>query len=240
MPSLMDKNHHARNICIVGNISSGKSTLTHLLAQHIPNATEIPEEFGENPFLPLYLKEPRRWAFANATRYYYDYVRVFHERTAGQDDDWHFIDAGGETNRLVYGRYLLDEAIITRDEYEFYDLLCNVLQRAYAYPDPDAYIFVEASPETCHARMVRRGWEFQNRVRLDYLVRLLGYFTALHASVAQQGIPTFQISSEELDFTESQDAAHIVASVQKFLHEAFPVPSSHDTSPTLLLQEEGD
>lgn len=220
----MDRVHPARNICIVGNVASGKSTLCHLLAQHIPNAAEVPEDFEENSFLGLYLKDPPRWAFANATRYYYDYVRVFQERTAGQSYEWHFIDAGGATNRLVYGLYLLNEGVMTRDEYQFYDQLCDVLQRTYAYPDPDAYIFVRASPETCYARMVQRGWVIQSSVTPEYLTQLPKYFDALRVTVAQQGIPTYQISSEEFDFTSPQGATRALASVQEFLRQVFPEP----------------
>ena len=53
-------------IAIEGNIGAGKTTLTHLLAQHY-NAKTVLEEFAENPFLTkfyelslIHISEPTR------------------------------------------------------------------------------------------------------------------------------------------------------------------------------------
>ncbi len=168
-----------RTICIVGNIASGKTTLTNLLASAMPNSIAIPEIFDQNPFLPLSVQDPPRWAFMNAVRYLYDYARAYQEQTVGKEYDYAFIDAGVATNRCVYGRYLLEEGIMTPDEHEFYVILADLIEKQFAYPKPDAYIFVQASPATCFRRMHERKWAFQTQnISLNYLIALQKYFKA--------------------------------------------------------------
>jgi deoxyadenosine/deoxycytidine kinase len=216
----MTRTRTFRNICVVGNIASGKSTLAELLAAEIPHSAAVLESFERNPFLALYLQDPKRWAFTNAVRYFYDYARVFQARTAGREYRHHFIDAGAPTNRYVYGRYMREEGIVTQAEYEFYETLCDLIERAYAYPTPDAYIFVECSPEVCLARMQARAWTYQNPISLEYLAELEKYFAAFQAYVAEQKIPFLQMNSEALDFQSAQGRADAVAQVRAFLEQA--------------------
>ena len=49
-------------IAIEGNIGVGKTTLATMLAQHF-NAKLILEEFADNPFLPKFYKDPKKFAF---------------------------------------------------------------------------------------------------------------------------------------------------------------------------------
>ena len=49
-------------IVIEGNIGAGKTSLSHLPSKQL-NARLILEEFSDNPFLPLFYKNPERYAF---------------------------------------------------------------------------------------------------------------------------------------------------------------------------------
>jgi 2-amino-4-hydroxy-6-hydroxymethyldihydropteridine diphosphokinase len=51
-----------RYICIEGNIGSGKTTLAKAFAKKI-NATYLPEEFENNPLLPLFYENKKLFAF---------------------------------------------------------------------------------------------------------------------------------------------------------------------------------
>ena len=210
---------HLRNICIIGNIGSGKSTLAHLLAQALPNSVAIPEVFSDNPFLEWYVADPPRWAFTNAVRYFYDYVRVYYELTTGRVYEHCFIDAGGATNRFVYGRYLRDEKIMTAQENDFYELLCRIIERAYAYPEPDAYIFLQSIPEKCFERMIARGWDYQKDfLKLDYLRQIEKYHRAFQQEIHAQHLPALDLDSDAVTFTSEQGRAETIQRVREFLH----------------------
>jgi deoxyguanosine kinase len=215
----MTRAHPFRNICVVGNIASGKSTLAELLATEIPHSIAILESFEQNPFLALYFQDPKRWAFTNAVRYFYDYARVFQEAVAGGAYQHHFIDAGTPTNRYVYGRYMRAEGIVTPAEYAFYELLCDLIERAYAYPTPDAYIFVECSPEVSFARMQTRAWTYQNPISLEYIAGLQKYFHDFQVFLTEQNIPLLHIDSEALNFNSAQGRADAAAQVRAFLEQ---------------------
>ncbi len=212
--------HHKplRNICILGNIASGKSTLTKFLGASISNSIAIPENFDDNPFLKMFVADPPRWAFTNAVRYFYDYARVYHELTTGRAFEHYFFDAGGATNRYVYGRYLLAEKIITPEEAAFHELLCDMIQRAYAYPEPDAFIFLRASPEKCFARMNARGWGYQTQhIPLEYIVALEEYFRAYQSALQTQHARILELDSERMDFMSEAGRAEILRIVRAFM-----------------------
>lgn len=202
---------------MVGNIASGKSTLTALAAAAVPNSRAILENFDDNPFLPLAIRDGARWGFANAVRYYYDYARLYAAGAADGVSAHYFIDAGGATNREVYGRYLIGEHVITADEYAFYLTLCDILRRAYDYPDPDGYIVLHAAPQTCLSRMQSRGWEYQTPVTLAYLTTIQRHLDAFTRALQAAGKPLLVLESGELDFTTPEGRAETARRVRGFV-----------------------
>lgn len=211
-----------RTVCIVGNIASGKSTLTELLAHDIPDSIAIPESFEQNPFLEWNFQNPQRWAFTNAVRYFYDYLRVWREQTASGEHAHYFIDAGAPTNRYVYGAQMLAESIVTRAEYDFYETLCSVIECAFAYAPPDAYIFVETAPEICFERMTARArdttWKYQQPISLAYLRNLVQYFDAFRDSLQAQHVPLLRVQNDADDFYNPAKRNTLVRTIKTFLN----------------------
>ncbi len=217
----MTSQNHFRNVCIVGNIASGKSTLTRLAADAIPRSVAVLESFERNPFLEWNFQNPTRWAFTNAVRYFYDYVRVWHEQTANGAFAHHFIDAGAPTNRYVYGKHMRAEGIVTAAEYDFYEILCDVIERAFAYTPPDAYIFVETAPELCFERMTARArhkaWAYQQPISLAYLRGLVPYFQAFRETLRAQAVPLLVVSNDADDFHDPLKRAAVIQTIKTFL-----------------------
>lgn len=176
-----------------------------MLGNGLDNSVAVPEDFSLNPFLPRYVADPPRWAFINAVRYFYDYARVYAEATKTRAVGYCFIDAGGATNRHVYGRYLVEAGLMSPEEDEFYALLCDLVSQTLNYPEPHAYIFLRASPETCFARMQARAWTYQtNHIPVDYLVVLERYFRLFQNEIASASIPFLELDSEAIDLTDPQ------------------------------------
>jgi deoxyadenosine/deoxycytidine kinase len=208
----------ALNIGIIGNVASGKTTLTQLLSTALPDACYVPEPFEQNPFLPLYLRDQPRWGFTNGLYYFWDYARIFSQKTAGQNYRYHFIDAGTWTNRWLYGEYMRGEGIINADEYAFYQALCDIIERDWRYPQPDGFILVEASPASCWQRMHRRGWAYQTTaIEITYLEKLDHYLTQMKQRILEQNIPLLTLSSDELDFTQPDGQAEALDRAHRFL-----------------------
>lgn len=49
-------------ITVEGNIGAGKTTLSHILAEHY-NARLVLEQFADNPFLSKFYENPGQYAF---------------------------------------------------------------------------------------------------------------------------------------------------------------------------------
>lgn len=207
-----------RNVCVTGNIGSGKSTLVRLLARSFNSSYAVPEQFEENRFLEPFLKDQPRWGFTSAVHYYLDYALAYANATRDGGDNYRFIDAGIMTNRMVYGRYMLGEHKMTPEEYAFYETLCEVINKAYAVPLPDAYVFVEASPRTCYERMLKRGWEYQvANISFQYIETLQPYFDGFKEWVAARGLPILLMDSEKTDWTTPEGQAEAVGQVGKLI-----------------------
>jgi deoxyadenosine/deoxycytidine kinase len=215
----MKSDVRGRDVYVTGNIAAGKSTLAKLLAEHIKDAAYVPERYEHNPFLPLYLEHQERWAFANLVHYYLDYVQVLQEHVPRGEHSYHFIDAGSYTNRLLYARYAQADGILTPEEHQFYMTLCEVIDRAYDSREPYAFIFVEASPETCWGRMRRRGWDLQRPVDIGYIKRLSVYLEEMKRVLIAQHFPVLEIDSEEFDFTREPERTVVLDYVHEFLEE---------------------
>jgi deoxyadenosine/deoxycytidine kinase len=207
------------NLCITGNMASGKTTFARLLSSHLANACVIPEPVEANLFLSLYLLDQRRWGFTAQLRYFADYVQTFEHVVRASPCDCRIIDAGIWTNQFVYTKYLHDHAIITDDEFTFYQRLCaDIVQAHPTITEPDAFIFIEASPETCLRRLHQRGHEYQTTsVTLDYMTTLHRYFHEMQRTMQSRHIPTLAISSADIDYTGSSGRDKALSLVEGFL-----------------------
>jgi deoxyadenosine/deoxycytidine kinase len=210
-----------RDIYIIGNMASGKTTLARLLAAQFMESVYVPEPVEQNPFLPLYMRDQARWGMACMARYFLDYLQAWAAVTSASDYTYHFVDAGTPSNRWLYGRYLQAEHVISADEYTLYSDLCDAAERGFNVPRPYAFIYVWATPETCQARLQARGWAFQvAAVDLAYLEKLHYYLEQMAAFVSDQGYPLLWLASEDIDYVRPEGQATVVARVASFLEDA--------------------
>jgi len=208
--------HGPRIVCVTGNVASGKSTLTALLARAFPGATSAPEPHTENPFLTLYLQDRARWGFTAQLHYFYGYLKAYREALGRGEPSWVFVDAGIWTNQYIYGRYLHDHNLMTTDEYSFFETLCQELRQTTIAPEPHAYIFLHLSPEKCFERMTRRAWAYQtNAIELAYLQGLGEYFAQMQAEVNRE-TPTLTLDSAAINITLPEGRATALSVVEGF------------------------
>jgi deoxyadenosine/deoxycytidine kinase len=209
---------HNLNVCVTGNMASGKTTFARLLAAHLANACFVPEPVEANPFLAHYFMDQQRWGFTAQLRYFADYVRSYEDAINGQDYRYHVIDAGTWTNQAVYAKYLFDQHIMSDDEYAFYLRLCDDILRGHAIPEPDAFIFIDAAPLTCWQRMHKRGWPDQvAAVELDYIQTLDRYFQRMKQDIITKNIPALTLSSESIDYGTAAGQLEALDCTERFL-----------------------
>src|SRR5215203_3244649 len=160
-----------KHIAVAGNIGAGKTTLTEMLSKHykwIPNF----EDVDHNPYLMDFYEDMPRWSF-NLQIY-------FLNSRLGQLVE---IQKGSETviqDRTIYedanifAPNLHEMGLMTKRDYDnyygFFQTLKSMVQ------PPDLLIYLQASVPTLVGQIQKRGREYEENIRLDYLKRLNEYY----------------------------------------------------------------
>src|ERR1035437_7327621 len=152
------------HIAIAGNIGSGKTTLTGLLAKHFGWAPHY-EDVDTNPYLNSFYEDMQRWSF-NLQIYFLNsrFRQVVEIRRSGTtvvqdctiyEDDHIFVPNLHSMNLMS-----------TRD-FENYSSLFSMMSSFILAPD--LLIYLRASVPTLVNQIQKRGREYESAIRLDYL-----------------------------------------------------------------------
>ena len=156
-----------RSIAIAGNMGSGKSTLVDFLARTY-NVSPFYEPNDENPYLPDFYKDMKRWAFRSQLYFLSNKFRLHQEldRTPGVValDRTIFEDAEIFATALHQMR-----KIDKRDWQTYWGFYQAILD---AIKPPDLMIYLRCSMRTLRQRIKLRGRAMEQDVPLAYLKRL--------------------------------------------------------------------
>ena len=155
------------HIAIAGNIGAGKTTLTRLLAKHF-GWTPHYEEVDHNPYLASYYEDMQRWSF-NIQVYFLNsrFRQVIELRKKKKDviqDRTIYEDA------YIFAPNLHDMQLMPTRDFENYTSLFELMAQFLEYPD--LLIYLKADIPTLVAQINKRGREYENTIRIDYLQHL--------------------------------------------------------------------
>lgn len=156
-----------KSIAIAGNIGSGKSTMVEFLSRTYGTAPFY-EPNEENPYLPDFYRDMRRWAFHSQLYFLSSKFRLHQEldKTPGISvlDRTIFEDAE------VFATALRDMRHIDRRDWATYRLFYEGILDAIR--PPDLMIYLVCSVRTLRKRIRLRGRPMEQDVALSYLKRL--------------------------------------------------------------------
>lgn len=155
------------HIAIAGNIGSGKTTLTRLLARHCGWEPHF-EEVDTNPYLNSFYEDMQRWSF-NLQIYFLNsrFRQVIEIRNSGKtvvQDRTIYEDA------FIFAPNLHAMNLMSTRDFENYRSLFELMSK-FIQP-PDLLIYLRASVPTLVNQIQKRGREYENSIRLDYLKNL--------------------------------------------------------------------
>jgi len=183
-------------VVIEGNIGSGKTTLSKLLAERWGSRLML-EEFKDNPFLPKFYENPEQHSFALelsflAERYHQkrDELNKTDLFKPGIVCDYSFAKS------LVFAKINLDE-----DEFGLYQNLFHIIHGRLA--KPDLLIYLHCSPEKSLRQIKKRGRAFEQEISLDYLRKINNGY--LEFFKQQTGTRIIILNTEDLDFVSSKN-----------------------------------
>ena len=155
------------HIAIAGNIGSGKTTLTTLLAKHYKWQPHF-EEVDDNPYLIDFYKDMQRWSFNLQVFFLKSRFRQIMElKKSGKkivQDRTIYEDA------FIFAPNLHSMGLMTTRDFENYFSLFNLMDSFVSAPD--LLIYLRASVPTLVSQIQQRGRDYEESIRLDYLKRL--------------------------------------------------------------------
>lgn len=155
------------HIAIAGNIGSGKTTLTTMLAKRYGWKPRF-ESVDYNPYLEDYYKNIKRWSFAMEVFFLKERFRDLLEISRSEE-------AVVQDRSIYEGVYVFTQnnyAMGNLDDrdYETYMELFEDMTDAVSFPD--LMIYLRSSVSHLVSNIEKRGREYEQKMPLDYLENL--------------------------------------------------------------------
>ena len=152
------------HIAIAGNIGCGKTTLTRMLAEHYGWQPRY-ESVSDNPYLEDIYADMERWSF-NLQIYFLN--RRFKEVVEiSQTDDIIVQDRTIFEDACIFAPNLHDQGMMSDRDFNNYKDLFDLMMSLVKLPD--LMIYIRSSISTLVSQIQKRGREYEQTMRLDYL-----------------------------------------------------------------------
>lgn len=211
----MKKEPTSMHIAIAGNIGAGKTTLTRLLAKHYGWEAHY-EDVDHNPYLDDFYHDMLRWSF-NLQVYFLNsrFSQVLDFRDSGKtviQDRTIYEDAE------IFAPNLHEMGLMSSRDFSNYHLLFNLMSRLIKAPT--LMIYLRATVPTLVNNIQKRGRDYENSIRLDYLSQLNQRYEAW-ASRYTLG-KMLIVNVDNLNFEENQeDLSKIIDKINAQFHGLF-------------------
>ncbi len=198
----MKKNSNL-HIAIAGNIGSGKTTLTTLLAKHY-KWEAFYESVDDNPYLNDFYQDMKRWSF-NLQIYFLNsrfrqVLKIRESKKNVVQDRTIYEDA------YIFAPNLHEMGLMSTRDFQNYSSLFELMKRLV--DPPDLLIYLRASVPTLVKQIQKRGRDYEHSISIDYLTKLNKKY--------ENWIKNYNlgelliINVDKIDFVENQKDASIV------------------------------
>ncbi len=195
-------------IVVAGNMGSGKSSLTKFLCDHF-SIRPFFEPNDLNPFLPLFFKDMKRWAFHSQMHFLTHKFRIHRELdsfpgTVIQDRSIY-------EDAEVFAHNLYRQGCMSREEYATYRDLYEAMLGAIN--PPDLLLYLECPINVLKKRIKGRGRSMERGVPDEYLRRLERYYRRWIARYDSSPVIAVSTANKDYlqDFIHRQDLLRMIA-----------------------------
>ena len=203
------------HIAIAGNIGSGKTTLTSLLAKHYKWEPHF-EDADENPYLNDFYNDMQRWSF-NLQVYFlnnrFSQVQEFRNNKKNVIQDRTIYE-----DAYIFAPNLHAMGLMTSRDFESYFSLFKLMETFIA--PPDLLIYLRASIPVLVDQISNRGREYEESIRLDYLKRLNERYEAWISTYDQGKLLVIDV--DNINFLENkEDLGNVISKIDAEVHGLF-------------------
>ena len=181
-----------RYITVEGNIGAGKTSFTQMVTKEY-NCRHILEQFADNPFLPLFYENPKRYAFTvelffMTERYKQLENSLIAQQTLFSDftiSDYAFVKT------LIFARKNLEDR-----EFKLFQQLFVTLETNF--PNPDLLVYLHRNVDILLKNIKKRGREFEKNISRDYLYNIQDSYFEYFRNITT--FPVLIIDLGDIDF----------------------------------------
>ena len=203
------------HIAIAGNIGSGKTTLAGLLSKHYGWESHY-EDVDDNPYLNDFYDDMQRWSF-NLQIFFLNsrFSQIIEikkmDKTVIQDRTIY-------EDAYIFAPNLHSMGLMSTRDFENYFSLFNLMSSLIE--PPDLLLYLRASVPTLVNQIQKRGRQYENSIRIDYLKRLNERYEAWIESYKLGKL--LIIEADAYDFPDNTDhLRQIIDKIDAELHGLF-------------------
>lgn len=208
------------HIAIAGNIGSGKTTLTKLLAARYGWTPRF-EPVDNNPYLEDFYHDMNRWSF-NLQVYFLN--KRFKE----------VVEISKSTDTIIQARTIYEDACIfapnlhdqgymSDRDFKNYTDLFNLMMSLVK--KPQLMIYIRSSIPTLVKHIEKRGRDYEKSIRIDYLTGLQKRYDDWLSTYDGELIT---IDGDKINFEDSkEDFRKITDMIDASLYGLFPIGSAN-------------
>ena len=203
------------HVAIAGNIGSGKTTLTRLLAKHYKWKAQL-EDVVDNPYLDDFYNQMERWSF-NLQVYFLNsrFRQILDIRESGKDivqDRTIYEDA------YIFAPNLHAMGLMTNRDYENYRSLFDLMESVTE--GPDLLIYLRSSIPNLVNQIHKRGRDYENSISIEYLSRLNERYEAWIHEYDKGNLIILDV--DNLDFVDDPEhLGQVINKIDAELHGLF-------------------
>ena len=211
----MAKAKKPKHVAIAGNIGAGKTTLTEMLSKHYRWIPQF-EDVDHNPYLMDFYDDMTRWSFNLQIYFLHGRLNQILEIQRGTEtviqDRTIYEDAN------IFAPNLHEMGLMSKRDFDNYFKFFSTI-KTMVQP-PDLLIYLKASVPTLVSQIQKRGREYEENIRLDYLKKLNEYYNKWVEGYKEG--PILIIDCDKNKFGENEeDLGEIISKVDGMLYGLF-------------------
>lgn len=160
-----------KHIAVAGNIGAGKTTLTTMLAKHYKWTPHF-EDLDHNPYLVDFYEDMQRWSFNLQVYFLNSRLQQLSIIRGGKDSV--IQDRTIYEDAYIFAPNLYEMGLMTKRDFENYSSFFQTLKKMVS--PPDLLIYLKGSIPALVDQIQKRGREYEENIRLDYLKRLNEFY----------------------------------------------------------------
>ena len=208
------------HIAIAGNIGSGKTTLTKLLAARYGWTPRF-EPVDNNPYLEDFYHDMNRWSFH--LQVYFLNKRFKEVVEISKSTDTIIQDRTIYEDACIFAPNLHDQGYMSDRDFKNYTDLFNLMMSLVK--KPQLMIYIRSSIPTLVKHIEKRGRDFEKSIRIDYLTGLQKRYDDWLSTYDGELIT---IDGDKINFEDSkEDFRKITDMIDASLYGLFPIGSAN-------------